>query len=53
MKDTPDKSVSSANSEPELSQQKATPLRCFVASIISGGIAWFLRGFFLNGSVIF
>ncbi|MDJ0591020.1 MAG: DUF3082 domain-containing protein [Pleurocapsa sp. MO_226.B13] len=40
MKDTPDKSVSSANSEPELSQQKATPLRCFLASIISGGIAY-------------
>ena len=36
MKDTLNESVASNDSELESSSQKATPLRCFIASIISG-----------------
>jgi hypothetical protein len=40
MKDTSNEPVKSADSELELSKQKATPLRSWSASIISGAIAY-------------
>ena len=40
MKDTSNEPVSNVDSELDLSTQKATPLRCLFASIISGAIAF-------------
>ena len=40
MKDTPNRPVSDADQELESAQQKATPLRCLFASIMSGAIAF-------------
>ena len=40
MKDTSNEPVSGTDSELELSQQKATPLRCLFASFFSGAIAY-------------
>jgi Protein of unknown function (DUF3082) len=42
MKDPSNEPIKSDNSELELSKQKATPLRCWSASIISGAIAYCL-----------
>ena len=50
MKDKPNEPVANADSELESSIQKATPLRCFFASIISGAIAYGL--YLLLNSVV-
>ena len=50
MKDTSNKPVSNVDSPLELSTQKATPLRCFFASAISGAIAYGL--YLLLNSVV-
>ena len=50
MKNTSNEPVSNVDSSLELSAQKATPLRCFFASIISGAIAFGL--YLLLNSVV-
>ena len=50
MKDTSNKPVPDTDDSLELSAQKATPLRCFFASIISGAIAFGL--YLLLNSVV-
>ena len=40
MKDTSNESVSNVDSELELSTSKVTPLRCFIASVISSVFAY-------------
>ena len=50
MKDTSNEPVSNVDSQLELSTKKATPLRCFFASIISGAIAYGL--YLLLNSVV-
>ena len=50
MKDTSNEPVANAEAELESSESKATPVRCFLASIISGAIAYGL--YLLLNSVV-